>query len=215
MTDSKDFSVYLRAFEPDDYLQINKWRNDVNLQRLTCGPIRYVSTEMEKAWAHDKMMNNRSDIYLAVCANDGTGKMIGYISLNDIDYVNRNVCGGGIVIGDDTYRDGQALVESFYMILDYAFNELNMHRFYGKYLTTHAMTKSLNESFYISDEGTDKEAVFKCGRYHDVNRCAILRKDFIRHQEAGDYKIHSIIKRMVAAVKRNKRMSSDKHDVGL
>lgn len=207
MIDSKDFSVYLRAFEPDDYLLINKWRNDVSMQRLTCGPIRFVSTEMEKVWAHDKMMNNHSDIYLAICVNDGSGKMIGYISLNHIDYVNRNVCGGGIVIGDDAYRDGQALVESLYMVLDYAFNELNMHRFYGKYLTSHIMTKSLNESFYILDEGIDKEAVFKCGKYHDVNRCAILKKDFIRHQEAGDYEIPFIIKRMVAAVKWNKKVN--------
>jgi hypothetical protein len=43
-----NYSVYLRAFEPNDYLLINNWRNDRSIQKRTCGNFRYVSTEMEK-----------------------------------------------------------------------------------------------------------------------------------------------------------------------
>lgn len=196
MIHKKDFSVYLRAFEPDDYLLINKWRNDVEMQKLTCGPIRYVSTEMEKAWVHDKMMNNRTDIYLAICVNDDTGKMIGYTSLNDIDYINRSVCGGGIVIGDNDYRDGQALADATYMKLDYVFNELNMNRYYAKCLSEHIMSKSLMESFFFEYEGVERQAVYKCGKYHDVCRYSLLSNNFNEQFLIGNYEPNIIYKRL-------------------
>lgn len=201
MIHKKDFSVYLRAFEPDDYLLINKWRNDMEMQKLTCGPIRFVSTEMEKVWVHDKMMNNRSDIYLAVCVNDGIGRIIGYTSLNNIDYINRKVCAGGIVIGDNDYRDGQALCEVLYMILDYSFNELNMNRVYGKFLTTHVLTRSLMQAFFFKEEGVNREDVFKCGKYFDTCSVSILRKEFWEHESEGDYVKDNIIRRMVGIVR--------------
>lgn len=41
------------------------------------------------------MMDNRKDIYLAICLNDDSRKMVGYVSVNNIDYLNRTAVGGG------------------------------------------------------------------------------------------------------------------------
>jgi RimJ/RimL family protein N-acetyltransferase len=71
------YSIFLRAFESGDYLLINKWRNDPDVQRMTGGLIKFVSSEMEKEWVHNKMLNNSKDIYLAICLNDESQKMIG------------------------------------------------------------------------------------------------------------------------------------------
>ena len=200
MVNKKDYSIYLRAFEPEDYLLINKWRNDAEIQKLTCGPLRYVSTEMEKAWLQDKMLNNYKDIYLAICTNDGSNKMIGYTSINDIDYLNRSVNGGGVVIGDNDYRDGQALVESLYIKIEYVFNELNMNRYYARCLVSHMMSRSLMESFYMEIEGVERESVYKCGKYHDVCRYSLLRKDFFKHKDDGDYNINRILVRLAKKI---------------
>lgn len=204
MINTKDFSIYLRAFEPEDYILINKWRNDPELQKLTAGPIRYVSSEMEKAWVQQKMMNNKTELYWAVCANDGSHKMIGYTSINNIDYVNRSFLSGGFLIGDNHYRDGQAVVEAHYIKLDYAFNELNMHRATGDFISEHITSRSILESFYWTFEGIDREALFKCGRYHDLVRASLLRREFLEHQENGDYEISAILRRLVKAIKRNR-----------
>ncbi len=63
-------SIFFRAFEDGDYLIINKWRNDPQLQALTGGVFRYVSSEMEREWVHRKMLDNTQDHYLAICLND-------------------------------------------------------------------------------------------------------------------------------------------------
>lgn len=204
MVERKNYSIYLRAFEHDDYILINKWRNDSELQKLTTGQIRYVSSEMEKAWVQQKMMSNTNEIYWAICANDGTDKMIGYTSINNINYINKSFLGGGVVIGDSDYRDGQAAVESFYMRLDYAFNELNMHRYYSWYLPNHIFSKSLQESMFCSVEGIEREAVFKMGKYYDLVHSSLLRREFLEHQNNGDYAIPLTLRRLVKAIKLNR-----------
>ncbi len=40
--------VYLRAFEPDDYRLINKWRNDPEINKYLGGNTFLVSSEREK-----------------------------------------------------------------------------------------------------------------------------------------------------------------------
>lgn len=205
MVNKKDYSIYLRAFEPEDYLQINKWRNDADLQKLTCGTFRYVSTEMEKAWTHDKMLNNNKGIYWAICSNDGSDKMIGYTSINEIDYLNRSVNGGGVVIGDNEYRDGQALVEVLYIKLDYVFCELNMNRYYARCLASHTMSRSLMGSYFMNCEGVEKEAVYKCGKYHDVCRYSLLRKEFFEHKENGDFEVNGVLVRLAKNITLNRK----------
>ena len=196
MVNPKEYSIILRAFEPEDYVYISKWRNNAEMQRLTCGHLRYVSTEMEKAWIHERMINNYRDIYFAICTNNDDKKIIGYTSLNNINYVNRCLESGGIVIGDNEYRDGTALCEALYIVFDYAFNELNMHRMTAKYLSSHVMTESLCKSFYMTVEGIERDAVYKCGRYHDVIDVAILEDEFKTRQDNNEYAIQDIMSRL-------------------
>ena len=160
---------------------------------------------MEKAWTHDKMLNNNKGIYWAICSNDGSDKMIGYTSINEIDYLNRSVNGGGVVIGDNEYRDGQALVEVLYIKLDYVFCELNMNRYYARCLASHTMSRSLMGSYFMNCEGVEKEAVYKCGKYHDVCRYSLLRKEFFEHKENGDFEVNGVLVRLAKNITLNRK----------
>ena len=72
--------IFLRGFELEDYILINKWRNDPEIQNLLSGNFRYVSSEIEKEWVKQKMMNNTKELYLAICLAEGGCEMIGYTS---------------------------------------------------------------------------------------------------------------------------------------
>ena len=50
--------------------------------------------------------------------------------------------------------------------------------------------------FYVR-EGIQREAIFKNGRFYDVSSVAILKKDYLKHKEAGEYEVKNIIKRIV------------------
>ena len=41
-------SIFLRGFEIEDALLINKWRNDFEIQKLVSTSFKYVSLEIEK-----------------------------------------------------------------------------------------------------------------------------------------------------------------------
>lgn len=189
-------SIFMRAFEPEDVLLINKWRNDPEIQSMTGGIIRKVSSEMEKAWLHDKMMNNYNEIYWAICLNDETKRMIGYTSINKIDYINRTAEGGGTVIGEKECRDGISLIETVLILLEYVFNTLNLNRFEAKCLFEHKTPQALLLSLKFKLEGFFRKAVYKNGDYHDMLYFAILREDYYNALIKGDLELRSIIKRI-------------------
>ena len=134
-------SIYFRAFEEGDHVLINKWRNDPKIQALTGGNVRYVSSEMEREWVRSKMMNNRRDMYFAICLNDGAHRMICYCSINNIDYLNRKAEQGGLVLGEEEFCDGMTWVDSITELIDYEFMQLNMNRVYGTSLAEHKTTR--------------------------------------------------------------------------
>ena len=192
------YSVFLRAFEPDDYLLTHQWRNDSEIQRLIAGHRRYVSSEMEKEWVRSKMLNNTTDIYWAICTNDEQKKMIGYISVNNIDHWNRIANAGGIVIGDKSEQNAFAAVEAGLLQLEYVFEELNMHKIYGSCLAEHKTSLILALAMGYQLEGTLRDNKFKAGKYHDECVYSMLEDEYYAAKSEGKFELKYIMKRAAA-----------------
>ncbi len=188
--------IFLRGFEQDDYILINRWRNDLEIQKFLSGNFRYVSLEIEKEWVKQKMMNNTKEIYLSICINDDTRKMIGYVSINDIDYVNRSAHGGGIIIGDKQYRDGEIRHEVGMMVRELAFDHLNLNRFTGACLAVHKTSRIMMEAYGFQLEGLKRQAVYKNGVYHDQLIFSLLRDDYYRLLKEGRYTLINFAKQV-------------------
>lgn len=198
-------SIFFRAFNTDDYILINKWRNDHEFQQYTVGPLRYVSLEMEKAWVYEKMMNNTKDLYWAICLNDGSRRMIGYTSINNIDHLNKKAYFGGIVIGEPDCRDGVSLLEAEIIKLDYAYNQLNLNRIYADTQPSHYSSPSLLLALGFQKEGTMRDYVYKNGKYQDIDLYSILREDYNQMSKEGVYELRNLIKRFIKFSKLNKK----------
>lgn len=192
-----NYSVFLRAFEPDDYILINKWRNDPEIQRMIAGHKRYVSSEMEKEWVRSKMMNNNTDIYWAICRNDDEKRMIGYISVNNIDHWTRIANAGGIVIGDRTEQNAFAAIEAGLIQFEYVFEELNMHKLYGSCLVEHKTSLILALAMGYHLEGTLRDNKFKAGKYHDEYIYSMLEEEYYAAKAEGKLELKAIMKRVV------------------
>lgn len=198
-----DYSVFLRALEQDDYLLINKWRNDKKIQEKTMGLVRYVSSEMEKAWVHDKMLNNVKEIYLAICSID-TKDMVGYTSINNIDYINRKAFGGGTVIGNENYRNGKTLIDTSLLLFEHVFDHLGLNRYSGACLETHIDSRSMMEMMGFRLEGIELESVFKFHKYHNVCKYVLLSSDYYKILSEGGYDELAIAKRLRCIKKKFK-----------
>ena len=141
------------------------------------------------------MRHNPYQCWWAICAVD-TDKLIGYMSLTDIHYINSSANFSGIVIGDKDYNDGFAWIESYLFLYEYAFERLNLNRVYGDHIVGHRQTETIGKVFFMKTDGILRQAVFKNGQYHDVCVCSLLKEEYKVHKEMGDYDIFSIIKRI-------------------
>ena len=195
-------SIFLRGFELEDALLINKWRNDPEIQKLVSNSFKYVSLEIEKEWVKSKMLDNRKDIYLAICLNDDSRKMVGYVSVNNIDYINRCAVGGGIVIGDKQYQDGEIKYEVGVKIRELVFDHLNMNRFTGGCLVEHKISRIMMEACGYKLEGVKRQAIYKDGTYHDQMIYSLLREEYYQLLNEQQYSFMAFAKR-IKMLKKN------------
>ena len=138
---------------------------------------------------------NDDEYWWAICAKD-TNKMIGYMSLNSIHYINRSADFGGIIIGDNNYNDGFAWMESYLFIMEYAFEQLGMNRLYGSSIVGHKQSNFAGDLFLFELEGILRQAIYKNGRYYDMRISSILREEYNKYKAEGEYEMKAILRRL-------------------
>lgn len=194
-------TVYFRAFEESDVESIYQWMNDDELKQLSIGLNKRVSREEVEEWIKARKRHDPYQAWFAICALE-TKEMIGYMCLTDIHYINSSAYFSGILIGDPNYRDGQAYIESYLFMFEYAFERLNLNRLYGSALADHKVSITMAEVMYQKTEGVLKQAIFKNGKYHDEVICAILKDEYFEHKENGDFELLPILKRILKAKRK-------------
>lgn len=105
-------------------------------------------------------------------------KPIGFVGLNHINWVNRNA-NVFIRIGEIEYwRKGYA-TEAAQMVIDYAFQELDLHKiFAGVHTPNIASWKVAEDKIGLIKEAVLKDDVYVNGEYHDVYKYRLLRNEW-------------------------------------
>lgn len=197
-------SVFLRPFIMEDLEKINKWRNDEEIQKLTCGRFRLVSHEIEKKWLIDKMSNNATQEYFAICLNDESKEMIGYTCIKDIDIYNRKCHLAGIVI-DKEYQDGTYMIDTHLLIFHYIFIHLGMNRIEGNCLESHITSRVMIESFGFELEGIQIDSIYKHHKFHNVCSYALRYEIYSNLLHKNAYTLSNIAKRFRELRKKLRR----------
>lgn len=173
----KEQRIYLRAFEPDDVVVINRWRNDDDIFRQTSGNKYYISSIYDKKWIEDKIFNNEKNIYLCICLKENN-TLIGYLSINDIDYRNRTAKWGGIVIGDKSNWSKGFATEAATLMIKFVFDELGMNCLHALWLESHTNSIKMGKKVGFVEEGILRDRVYKLGKYHNQLSMSLTRKEF-------------------------------------
>lgn len=169
--------LFLRAFEYQDLTLLNEWRSNEEFANLTTGSKYFISSEYDKKWIENKIFNNEKNIYLGICLN-GSNKLIGYLSINNIDFRNSTAEWGGIVIGDkESHRNGYAS-EASTLMLDYVFLELAIYCIYGVWLETHSSSIRMGEKLGFTREGILRNRVFKSGSHQNYISMSLTRDEY-------------------------------------
>lgn len=199
-------TVYFRSFEPEDAELIYKWMNDDSLKQYSYGLNKRICREEAVEWVKSRMFQKPYEVWWAICAVD-TDVMIGYMSLNDIHFINRSADFGGIVIADNNYRDGTAWIESYLFLLEYGFERLNLNRLSGGQVAMHPLSTTIGGCLFFQREGILRQAIYKNGVYHDVIMGSLLASEYYAHKEKGDYQFSAVLKRIIRTMKENKKLT--------
>ena len=152
-------ALYLRAFEMEDEAKLISIREKSDAFNLTTGNKYYSSKEHSKKLLSENLFSDGKSLYLMICLvkND---LPIGYISIINIDQINKKAQWGGIIIDYSYSGQGYATLSGRKM-LEYAFEELNMNKIYGYWLDSNKSSLRIGEKLGFVEEGYIRDYVFK------------------------------------------------------
>lgn len=171
--------VNLCSLTEDDVLSSSwyDWFND----ELTCQTLQkhyFPNTRQQQMAFYKQMISDTNKLQLGITDKD-KAKLIGVVSLNNIDTINRNA-EFSIVIGDSKYRRKKYSSEALKLIFEHGFFALNLHKIYGGSLEMlKPWVDFLKKKFGFVDEGKWIEHVYKNGKYIDCYRIGLLKNDFV------------------------------------
>ena len=168
----------LRRLTEDDALNSgwHDWFNDEMTTRYLQKHY-YPNTPGLQLEFFKRMEADKSMIQLGIIPKDND-RLIGVVSLTNIDYVNRN-SEFSMVIGERDFQSKGYCVEAFDLILNHGFMTLNLHKIYSGALNQR-FYEMLIRTFGFHAEGTLQEHTYKDGRYVDIYRLGLFRENFIK-----------------------------------
>jgi len=161
----------LRFIEENDLDFVTEIRKDPEVAE-NLGTFLLLSKEKQKIW-FDNLIVDRTRMYLIFEKNDIS---IGYVRMSEIDYVNRSICVGGDI--HKNYRGKGYGHEMYDFILNLCFDQLNMNRVWLFVLESNKRAKHLYQKHGFKEEGKQRQAIYRNGKYIDYIMMSILKDEF-------------------------------------
>ena len=159
-------NIYLRALEPEDLEFIYAIENNESVWEVS-----NTQTPYSRFLIRQYLENAHQDIYeakqlrLAICLYD-TFHAIGLIDLFDFDPKN-NRAGVGIVISSETNRNLGIGSEALQLVINYAFNQLQLHQLYANIGIKNTTSINLFTTFGFEKIGVKKDWNFFNNQFQD------------------------------------------------
>ena len=143
-----------------------------------------VSLDSHLVW-YDKVAQDASQRYYMIDALIQAGTtdsqlnpplLIGTTSLLHMDWRNRTAEYGRLMLGRPDYRGGGYGKEAECLLMDYAFNHLNLNKVWGDVIVGNEVVLNLHRQMGFREEGLLRQQVFKNGRYLDLVRVIARRR---------------------------------------
>ena len=176
----KGEKVVLRPFKRSDIKDYFRWFNDPEVSQYIGTYLPY--TEMaEEKWIEEwsTKIKAGTDVVFGIEALDDDNRLIGTIALERISPKDHNAQ-FGIIIGEKSHWEKGYGTEAARLILDYGFNQLNLHRIWSDVLAFNERSIRLHKTVGFQEEVRQREVVFMDGEYHDVVLLGLLRDEWKR-----------------------------------
>lgn len=167
--------VRLRALEPEDAERAHQWINDREVTQFLAA--RYpISLAAEKDWAAQATKSNDfTDLRFAIETKDGVH--IGITGLHNGRPEDR-LADLGIMIGEKEYWSQGYGTDAMLTILRFAFYQMNLNKVTLGVFEINPRARAVYDKCGFVEEGRYREEYYQDGRYIDIIRMGVLRREF-------------------------------------
>ena len=165
--------IYLSPRNLEDVEIFTEWMNDFYITDYTGRSYSTVTLQEEKAYL-EKTTNDKNTF---VIIDSATDEMIGTIGLDSIDNINRTAT-LGIFIGNKNYWSKGYGTEAIQLILDFAFNYLNLNNIDLALMEFNQRALKCYEKCGFKEIGRKRKCKFINGKYYDSILMDILAEEF-------------------------------------
>jgi hypothetical protein len=194
-------AVFLRRADRDDLDTVVEWMEDPDFQRFLYGdPARSPKQIREQivGLLGRTGKNLPHGIYLIIASDEGP---IGLMSLQNISWRNRT-CSLDLYLGRKELRNSFVGAIAFFRCMEYAFDELNLHRVSAFIYSFNRPSWRLMEMSGAVRELTMKDHIVRDGEFYDMYGYGFLRPEYekLREKYARRYP-EATLKGMIEAMR--------------
>ncbi len=164
--------IYLSPMNIEDAEIYVKWLNDFSVTDGIGTSGRVTSLESEKEW-----ISQNSTKYQFAIVRLEDDKLIGNCGIHDLDQ-SKQCAEVGLFIGDEENRSmgyGQDVLD---LLLDYAFNYLNLNNIMLKVFSFNERAINCYKKVGFKEIGRRRQAYYLKGKFHDDVFMDILREEY-------------------------------------
>jgi UDP-4-amino-4,6-dideoxy-N-acetyl-beta-L-altrosamine N-acetyltransferase len=166
--------VTLKIMESKDSETVRAWKNSPD-NYMHFANRKFISDVKQEAWYSKTSVDSRN-MHLIIHDND-KNIPIGVTLLESIDHRNRNAV-WGIYIGDIDYRKKIYAIEATYLLLEYAFDYLNLQKIYGNTLADNPRGRRFHQFVGFTEEAVFSNHIYANGEYQDLLWIRLFRSEW-------------------------------------
>ena len=165
--------IYLSPRNSEDVELFTEWLNDFEITDYTGRSGMLTTLAGEKKYLEENSSPEATFVIVTIEDN----KMIGTVSLEDINNINRTAT-LGIFIGDQDYRDKGYGTEAIKLILEYGFKYMNLNNIKLDLMAFNIRALKCYEKCGFKEYGRRRKCKFVNGKYYDSISMDILAEEF-------------------------------------
>jgi len=174
--------VYLRSMMLEDIPNVVKWLSDKDITRFLDPKECSLTQESIQRQFEEERESLDDFIFTIVYGKDDL--QIGRCGLHNIDWTRKDAY-MRIIIGDKKFWNGRAALEAEKLLLQYAFEHLDLHKVYGYVNEENLGQQKLVERVGLKKDGILKDHIFKDGKYFDAFSYSILKNEYELHKKTN------------------------------
>jgi RimJ/RimL family protein N-acetyltransferase len=169
--------VYLRPILKGDLAKITVWINDPEVTQFLMAS--YPQTpEDEEAWFKSLADRRGTEVVMAIVLVEND-QIIGTMGLHHINDMHGTATTGSVIGSKEHWGKGYG-TEAKMLLLEYAFNTLNLRKINSEVYSTNPRSKRCLEKCGYRTEGTFRKEKYRCGQYVDVIRMSVFKHRFLK-----------------------------------